>query len=408
MKLYSRSNNRGIMLITTLLVTVVLTMISLPYIARIATDYKLTSKFYNSTVALNLAEAGVERAIWCNNNGSFSGWSQSTDGDGNTVYSISVNAFKTVDNVTMGDYTVTAVISNNGMTAAITSASYVPNRTSADETKAINVTYTKNNFGRAITSLGNISLSGAPVVDSYDSSLGPYNKKTATSHGDIACNGSITLSGSPNVYGSANPGPGHPFPTTGWPYSQIQKFVSGTYGTLQSPLVVDPIPASAIDAARASNNNANIVHDENWSPLSGYALTVDGSHTITLPSGTYYFTSISVINSGQVNIGGPVIIYVDAGNISLGGAGMVNPGQPRNLQIYSTGSSITDSNSADLVAAVYAPNATVSITGSADFYGSLTCGSETLANSGQIHFDTNLLNVSPVFSSSRAYSWKES
>ncbi len=402
MKNATNNNRKGFMLVLSLLTASILLILTMAYIGRVVADYRFTSKIYNSTDALNLAEAGVERALWeiRYNNMAFSGWATTIDGNGNKTSAISVNSFQTSTGDNIGDYTVTAWVSSDGMSATATAMGYAPNRSSPDAKRTIKVTYARHNFARAVVGTGGITMSGQAYTDSYDSSLGLYSAQPHTQNGDIASNGAITLSGQAHINGDANPGAGYPF--SGTPN------VSGSYGTLQAPVVVDPIPASTMDAARTTNNNGNIIYAPGNNPLTGYALSVSGSNSITLPGGTYYFTSVNISGQASINVTGASTVYVDGGNVTVSGQGIVNnTGLPKNLLIYSTGSIATLSGQAAFAGAIYAPTATVTLSGQDNFYGSIVCGSSIDSGQAAIHFDLSLLNVSPVFANSKVTSWQE-
>jgi len=207
------------------------------------------------------------------------------------------------------------------------------------------------------------------------------------------------LSGNAYVNGNANPGPSYPF--IGIPP------VSGSYGTLQAPFTVDSIPASSLSSASATNNNSNIIYDPKYPPLNGTNLLVSGQQSITLPGGTYYFTSMQVEGQATINITGPSTIYVDGGNINISGQGIVNNSQPKDLLLYSTGSTINLAGQAAFCGAIYAPTASVKLSGQENLYGAIVCGTDVDSGQAAIHFDLDLLNVVPVFSSNRVTSWQE-
>lgn len=380
----------------------------MPYVSRVVTDYGLTSKTYNSTAALDLAEAGIERALWeiGYNNAAFSGWNNSTDGSGNKTSTISVSSFQASTGSAMGDYDTTAFMPVSGASATITSTGYAPRKSlpSGERTITVGATFANhNNFTRALSAVdpnGGIIMSGQAYTDSYNSTLGPYSLQPHTKNGDISTNGSISLSGQAYVNGNANPGEDHPF--TGTPP------VSGSYGTLQAPIVVDPIPDSVMSDARSVNNNTNIQKNSptDPSPLNGYDLSV--TNPITLPEGTYYFTSINVSGQAHINVVGNVKIFVDGGNVNIAGQGIINTSAPKNLLIYSTGLNINMSGQSEFTGAVYAPLATVKLTGMADVYGSIICGSSIDSGQAAIHFDMDLVNVSSGFSKTATVnSWQE-
>ena len=406
-KIIGRSR-KGFVLVLSLLATSVLLAFVVPYVLRVVTDYGLTSKIYSSTAALDLAEAGAERALWevGHNAAAFSGWNNSVDGLGNKTSTISASSFQTSMGNNMGDYDTTVFMPAAGTGATITSTGYAPRKSLPSGKRAITVTVNfanHNNFTRALSAVdpnGSITMSGQAYTNSYNSALGPYSLQPHTANGDIATNGAISLSGNAYINGNANPGADHPF--SGMPP------VSGSYGTLQAPIVVDSNPNSIMNDAKLTNSNSNIQKSSptDPSPLNGYNLSITNS--ITLPAGTYYFTSINVSGTAQINIAGSVKIYVDGGNVSMTGQGIVNNDSPKNLLIYSTGSTINMSGQSEFTGAVYAPLATVKLTGMADVYGSIVCGSSIDSGQAAIHFDMDLINVNSGFSTtSMVTSWQE-
>jgi hypothetical protein len=56
--------------------------------------------------------------------------------------------------------------------------------------------------------LNGVTLSGAPVIDSYNASQGAYSSGSATHNSVVESNSSISLAGSSVIDGNANPGKG--------------------------------------------------------------------------------------------------------------------------------------------------------------------------------------------------------
>lgn len=461
MNFFKGNNRKSFVLVASLLTASILVILVLAYITRVVADYKFTTKIHNLTAAIDIAETGIERALWeiQHNGGAFNNpWNTTIHGDGTVTSTLSVNSFKNQAGGSMGDYTVDVWIAADKMTATATSTGYVPNRTSPEGKRKIKVVYARHNFARAIAALTSVTMSGQAMTDSYDSSLGAYAAQPHTKQGDVITNGTIGLSGQVKINGDANPGPGHPFP----PSPPPSNYITGTYGTLAAPFTVDPIPASTIPTiVKTINDNGNIQKGRSTdpSPLNGNALSVSSQNTITLPGGTYYFTSVSASSQSIMNVTGPSTIYVDSGgfntsgqsivnitrsstisiyngtlstsgqatiNISKGagdtngttvytyggdmnisGQGIVNNGVPKDLLMYSTGSSISLSGQAAFTGAIYAPNAKVTLSGQDNFFGSIICGTDVDSGQAKIHFDLDLLNVSPVFASNRITSWQE-
>ena len=427
-----RENNKqkGFVLITALLTASILLILTIPYVSRVATEHKLTQKMYSATAAFDLAEAAVERALWeVNwNNSAFTGYTQ----NGN-IYTLSVNSFATSTGQVIGDYDISATVSADGSSVTVTSTGYVPNRTVKDGKRVIKVVYAKHNFSRSFSATGNtagaITLGTQDKIDSYNSANGTYSATHTNSNGNIATNGSIVIGVQVNIYGDANPG-------ASFPFSSKPSGVTGAWGTLAAPLTLDPIPRSYLDGLKnGSDNNANIqkgsVGDPD--PLSGYAFNLGTQKTATLPGGTYHFTSLTLGTQAILNVTGPSTIYVDSGNITVGTQADVNItatsatkivldggnmsvntqgdvnnyGVPKNLMIYSTGTTINMTTQTDFYGAIYAPNADVTLTTQGEIFGSVSSKTINCGTQAALHFDLDLLNVSPVFESSGVSSWQE-
>lgn len=439
MKKIIRRDRKGFVLVLSLLTTTVLLALIIPYVSRVVTDYGLTSKIYNSTAAIDLAEAGIERALWeiIWNNNTFSGVTPVPSYDENNVltgysYPITVNSFRNSSNEIVGDYDVNAWLSIDGRNATIVGTGYVPGRTRYDSKKTIKVTYVKNNFSRAVgaSGIGGITLGKNSIVDSYDSDNGTYADTHANSDGNIATNGPIVIPNNTHVYGDANPGEDYPF-------ASQPAGVSGSWGTLQAPLAYDPIPSEVLSTEKASGLAAPGHGVITESETGSYTRADDNlvvNKTITLTGGNYYFKSITVNNQGNINVTGQATIYVDGGNILFntqadmnisaktafyvdGGnitietQGDINTlGVPKNLVIYSTGTNITLITQTDFYGAIYAPNALVSLTArtaGGEMYGAIACDSFVSGTNTGVHFDKALLRESPIFLNSRVSSWQE-
>lgn len=439
MKIITRQSRKGFVLIFALLITSISLLLLIPYASRVLADLKLTSIINNSTLALNLAEAGVERALWemAWNDNTFSGFTSTPSYTSGILtgytYSILVNSFQDSTNKIVGDYDISAWVSLDEKSATVTGTGYVPNRAHYEAKRTIKATYVKNNFNRAIGACGTdgITLGKNSKVDSYTSDNGgTYATTQANSDGDIATNGPINIPNNTYVYGNANPGKDYPF-------SSQPVGVTGSWGTLQAPLVYDPIPAETLSAERASGlaalGHGVITESESGSyTRTGDNLVVD--KTVTLTGGSYYFKSITVNNGGNIIVNGQSTIYVDEGNVLVDKQGDLNVsaqttfyvaggditietqgdintlGVPKNLTIYSTGTTITLITQTDFFGAIYAPNAAISLTAKTaggEMYGAIACNSFVSGTNTAVHFDKALLKESPLFLNSRVTSWQE-
>ena len=162
-----------------------------------------------------------------------------------------------------------------------------------------------------------------------------------------------------------------------------------------------------------NNNNSAITITDKFGEVTqftGTVISLSSEVTMTIPAGTYYFTSITTTGQALINVSGAASIYVEGGNINIEGQGLVNTspdGRPRNLLLYSTGSTIKLAGQAAFAGAIYAPNATVQLIGQEQLYSSIVCGSNVDSGQAKIHYDLDLANVYPVFAANRVTSWQE-
>ncbi|MEK9149183.1 MAG: FG-GAP-like repeat-containing protein, partial [Candidatus Desantisbacteria bacterium] len=115
------------------------------------------------------------------------------------------------------------------------------------------------------------------------------------------------------------------------------------------------------------------------------------SEILTLNPGVYYIDTLSIGGQASICLNGPVQLYVQ-GDISLGGGGISNNGSngtPTDLQIYCTGANVDISGGAVFCGLLYAPNASVHITGTAadpqDIFGAITANNIQCSGQVQIH-----------------------
>lgn len=231
-----------------------------------------------------------------------------------------------------------------------------------------------------------VNISGGSYTDSYSSTAGSYSTSTAGSKGNVCSNGDISLSGGlTKVNGDATPGPGESVSASG-----------GSTVTGSSAAATQSLSEAAVDSSAASstNNDASIGLDNKGKTVytsSTKAFNISGGDTITLPAGTYYFSSVTVSGGSIINFGtGQTKIYC-TGDWNTSGGSLVNPGSiPANLQIYIQGSTTVLSGSAQMYGIVYAPASDITRSGgSSAFFGSMVGKSLTLSGGGGLHYDTD-------------------
>ncbi len=256
----------------------------------------------------------------------------------------------------------------------------------------------------------NVEIAGNVVTDSYDSRNGAYGATNKGNNGDVSTDatsaGAITVDANATVKGDAKAGPGADLATA---------IVEGTPNSIKGDKTTEtsvmPMPLSAIPSGITNLGD----------------LKLSGKGSMTLTTGTYWFSSISITGNGQLTISGDVKIYV-TGSIDAGGNGIVNPnGTPPSLLLYGTVDPTNPANKCTDVkihgngafaGAVYAPAASIDVVGNGEVYGALTGNTVKFTGSGHggFHYDEALGNFGQfiipssgggTFDKYSRHSWRE-
>jgi hypothetical protein len=257
----------------------------------------------------------------------------------------------------------------------------------------------------SIIGLDSVSISGAALVDSYDST-GTY-QATKGSSANVASNGTITLANSGKVAGNvrstragivmsgASQITGNA--TAGTTVSRSgSATVGGTITNNQLAPVMTLPSVSACGPPYSSNSGISGTYSYNQSTGD---LSLSGVNIATLANGTYCFHNVTLTNSAQLKVNGPVVIKI-TGTLNAGGAtSFVNttgiPGNLRILSSYSGSNGVSFNNSTNAHLVIYAPNTGVTISGSSPLFGTVAGKSITISLSGSLHYDTQLKSIWP-------------
>lgn len=266
--------------------------------------------------------------------------------------------------------------------------------------------------GQAVFSAATLTLNGNSTVDSVGTSGG----SGAGDQGHVVSNSDVVLNGSAKVKGNATCGPG----------KRVQKnggaSVTGLTGALATARNPVPISLQGLDVQLAAQNDNGRIGktNKNQSPLQGAGktdLVLNGNETITIPSGTYFFTQITINGGSQLNLSGLTRILC-TGPITINGNSTVNGGgNPSLLRLWTSGRYVT-LNGGALKGIVYAPLTTTTIDGGAVLTGTVfsagvsinggarvtrsvddaTALAVTVTNGGQALADGSVhrVNVTPV------------
>lgn len=417
---------RGSVLIVAMILAVIIAVSLASYLQTSVTSYRLSQRSFFANAALDLADAGMEHAIWSKNSDTWSGagfsqrsgytnqW-QGTFPSATTYYDFGNNVKGQVkvwvdDNASSPHGVAEAVITLGDGTSLIKEAELYMKRDSY--------------FSNGLVAKNSITFSGNNAeVDSWNSNPSntsgvyiPYSSAVATDSGKVGSTSvsvdSISVSNA-NIYGFAaigtsdltgiSVGPNGlvgPYGTTGGTINADRV----TYDfTTSFPDVTEPTTSeytiSAITGAttlpRTGDTPAadgNYYYSVSSISLSGNGsiLTIgNGSNanvviTVTGSTGS----TVSVSGNGGIDIAsGSTLTMYSAGDVSIGGNGVTNgsydpdsplsstnaTNSPSSFQFYGTRSasavetsgeqSISISGNGVLSGVVYAPNADISLTG---------------------------------------------
>ena len=237
------------------------------------------------------------------------------------------------------------------------------------------------------------------IVDSFDSSAGPYGSANKGSDVTLFSNGPIGL-GHANVAGDV---------VSALSSVNLDKAVvsgnvtagtaitgNGTVGgttTANSPS--SPLTAPAVAACSPYSSPAGIGGKFTYSPVTG-DLTVGGGKAATLAAGNYCFHNVTVSGGATLTVAGPVTIVL-RGVLEASGGSLVNQTHvPASLQIessYAGADGVALSGGTGAYITVYAPKTSIALSGKSPLYGALLGKTVTASGGAAIHYDVRTLGV---------------
>ena len=243
--------------------------------------------------------------------------------------------------------------------------SRVLGKTSQD-VRASSIAYIEQRRPSGIIGLSGITLNNNTFVASYNSAANTNpNASTASSSGSLGSNGTITGGSNNTVQGNVALGPSAPSPTG--------VTISGSTVRLGSPLTAPADPA--------------------WTPVTnpnGIPQNYTASGSVTLPGGTYWFTSIAV--RGSLRFSGPAVLNVN-GPIMVSGSLQPLSQIPADLRINQLGDNAfndDDFNGMDIVADIVAPRADFFAKNNLTFRGRMIVDRIQVLNNADFYYDLNL------------------
>jgi hypothetical protein len=237
----------------------------------------------------------------------------------------------------------------------------------------------------AFVGLNGVTISGGSYTDSYDSSVASYTAGSAGNEGTVCSNQAISLSGGLTVVkGDADMGPAGSFSASGGAR------ITGNQVTL--PAIITEAAVAFGNAATVNNNSHIPLSAQGKQPLNGSnAFNLSGGDSVTLPAGTYYWSSATLSGGATITVTGATTIYV-TGKVDFSGGSVANTTSiPSNFFLYCTGTTVTLSGATQTYGVIYAPTADITrSSGTSDFFGSMVGKTLTLSGGGGLHYDMAL------------------
>lgn len=398
-------------------------------LTRASQEVRLATRSYYLITALNLAEAGVEEAMWAANSSAFTsahGWAEAAGG-GAMVFS-RTSGLDVAQGAAEIHVRVDSPASANPIVTALGLVRLPGQR---DLVKQLRVTLARRAvWANAIVAKGTVTFNGNNVaIDAYDSLVGPWNAvtnrldqatvaTTSTSNAGLAVNNA-------DIYGYVATGGGQP--------------VVGPNGSILGATS----PASPkLDPSRLRTDFSYNIPDTAL-PAGTPVVLADITTTLTLPrpgdtpdaDGRYLYQVGQInLNNQALTIAGPVDLVVTSdisigggsgsvtlstatmtsdlrlyagGNITLSGSGAVNAtGSSSRLQLYGTRTQTVAATlgpqqfslggNAGFAGLIYAPNADVSLQGGGSgglFDGAIVARNVTLNGNYAFHYDVRNASI---------------
>jgi len=445
------ASQRGSLLIVAMILCAVIGISIASYIRLGVQAQKVSNRALYNNGAINLAERGMEEAMYSINkmiadpSYTWTGWTAVNSGaDAQrkwTGYTFDQNATGVV-RVYVENYQGTlapTIIARSTVTLG--------GETSAPIEKWIKVTLAMTSkFANGLVAKQTISFSGTNAsVDSWNSDPDNNSATTAvkyssTTKDDNGSVGSVAVTAAVSVNNADIWGY---VATGGTPASIGPNGLVGPFGTASGTVA----PGHSSTDFTASFDNVSAPTTHTYTPIAAITdnttlpgtvtASADGKYYIECPSVVFNNKALTITagrevvlkltstgdaikiggGSGTISIGsaGKLVVYT-AGNIDVAGNGVMNGGtttatanQPQNFQIWGTKTSgvqdIKIAGNGILSAIVYAPQGSVTINGNGDVAGSIVANDIKVTGNAAFHYDESLGNFggNPF----RVAAWKE-
>jgi len=390
------SSRRGSILLFSLIGSLVLFALVAPLLVRLSGHYRVTEKNFRTLAALNLAEAGVERAIWELNKGVVADWTGDI-----LVRRLALSGIQAADGTAVGevDIVVFNPASDNPVVEATGRVPWIEGQPVSRTLRVVLRRGFRSHFDFGIFGDEGLDFHGNAYTDSFNSVYGPYDPLAPGDRGDVGTNADgaqdVYLVNNTRINGNCLAGfESQPEVVI---VTRNNAEITGTRTALEEPkpLPVSP-PPLLVDRgsyALATNREGLITESGKYGSLSlasNSKLTISGQVTLFI-DGDFTMNSNSIL---EIAPGSEVEIILGNGAFIQRSNTQINnlSRDPRCLAILGTEDfhSMTFRSNSAFYGVVYVPEANVDFFANADFFGSIVANYLHLSSNVGIHYDESL------------------
>jgi hypothetical protein len=254
--------------------------------------------------------------------------------------------------------------------------------------------------------VNSLMASGGCLIDSYNSSTGPYayGGTAATVMTNSNSAGSLQLLGSSVIRGAVTMGVGatvdkSPAPYTVGSSDTIWQDWGSSYTSSSAMTSAMTLPPVVLPAAVGTTDLTINYLNQPFPPGNYRNVYITGGARAVFQAGTYVVGNLTMDGGASLTnpTGTPALVYVsNSVNLNNGVSVSTSSVAAKMVQMYlMSGASYNQVGGASMTGVVYGPGASAIVSGGSNLYGSLTASSLSLIGSGDIHYDTALTTVAP-------------
>ena len=424
---FPRRHGRGSILIVAMLISAVIALSLGSYIALSRSSLKLANRSFYNTGAMNIAETGIEEALWSFNQAT-AGVALATAWQGWDI-SDGVSAKRTFTDFTLSGNNQAAVkvyVDHYNPTAstqpiAVAQSTITLPNDARTLSKTIEVKLRRRSkFAMGLVAKNQITFNGNNAsVDSWNSDPDnnpgtaaiPYSAGVKNDRGSVGSTsvavGSVAINNA-DIWGFASVGSSSASALSVGTNGTIAAFGSpaGTVDTTRVATdftanfdpVTDPAGGSTLGPIGATLGSAGVTATYRFGGTISSNLTIYGHVTLVLTA----LPGTNAINltggDGLTLAANSTLVIYTAADVKIAGNGLLNNNvSPATFQLWATGvpgagQDLQIAGNGALKGIVYAPNAHVKINGNGDIMGSIVANNITVVGNAAFHYDESLAN----------------